>query len=48
VQTDFTQDLPVGQSVRLEPNTPAAVIEPNALPQVEANDTSQADSSVPE
>jgi len=34
VQTDFRQDLRVGQPVRLEANTRAAVIEANALPQV--------------
>jgi iron(III) transport system ATP-binding protein len=35
VQTDFSQDLPVGQAVQLMPNTRAAVIEPNSLPQAE-------------
>ena len=34
VQTDFRQDLAVGQAVRLVPTTRAAVIEANTLPQV--------------
>jgi iron(III) transport system ATP-binding protein len=38
VQTDFSQDLAVGQKVQLQANTRAAVIEPNALPQAMPHD----------
>jgi len=36
VQTDYRQDYPAGQHVRISPTAPAAVIEPNSLPQAPA------------